>query len=204
MRRWCPSQLTKCSGPVIGARPCLRVRRREQDRPGAIRRGMPEERSRETGRKRNKSARTAREQVGSGQSRMRRVTKAGSSLPRRSDVAVQARTSSTRASIAHTPSMASTRVRPADHRNRWSRYGAPGADADDPWSACPAQQRHQPGGESEVTEMVCSKLHLKAIRRCLPAGQRHDFAFDQEIKGCGGASAARVDDRCKAGRIRRL
>src|SRR5882757_1778638 len=72
--RRCPSKLAKSSGSVVAARLCLRARRREQDRPGAIRRGMTEQWSRETARKRNKTARTAREQVGSGKSRMGRVT----------------------------------------------------------------------------------------------------------------------------------
>src|SRR5882757_664518 len=71
--RRCPSQLAKSSRSVIGARLCLRARRREQDWPGAVRRGMTEQWSREPARKRNKTARTAREQVGSGKSRMGRV-----------------------------------------------------------------------------------------------------------------------------------
>src|SRR5258705_6050188 len=29
--------------------------------------------------------------------------------------------------------------------------------------ACPPQQWHQPSGESKVTKIICSKLHLKAI-----------------------------------------
>ena len=72
--RRCSSQFAKSSGSVIGAWPCLRARRREQDRPGAVRCGMTEEWSREIGCKRNEAARTAREQVGSGKSRMGRVT----------------------------------------------------------------------------------------------------------------------------------
>ena len=68
------SQFAKSSRSVISAWLCLRARRREQDRPGAIRCGMTEQWSRETARKRNKTARTAREQVGSGKSRMGHVT----------------------------------------------------------------------------------------------------------------------------------
>ena len=51
--------------------------------------------------------------------------------------------------------------------------------------------------------MVCSKLHLKAIRRGLPAGQRHHSRIvDQEIKGLPGVHPLReVGDRCKAGQI---
>ncbi len=55
--------------------------------------------------------------------------------------------------------------------------------------------------------MVCPKLHLKAIRRGLPAGQRHharivDRIVDQEIKGLPGVNPLReVGDRCKAGQI---
>src|SRR5712672_2437760 len=65
-----PSQFANSSGSVIGAGLCLRARRREQDRSGAVRRRMTEERGRETGRKRNKTARTAREQIGRGKTRM--------------------------------------------------------------------------------------------------------------------------------------
>src|SRR5256886_6327817 len=51
--------------------------------------------------------------------------------------------------------------------------------------------------------MVCSKLHLKAIRRSLPARQRHDSRIVyQEIKGLPGVNPLReVGDRCKAGQI---
>ena len=77
------------------------------------------------------------------------------------------------------------------------------ADADNPWFGCPAQQRHQPSREREVTQMVCSKLHLKAIRRGLPAGQRHDTrVVDQQIKGLPGVHPPReVGDRCEIGQI---
>src|SRR5882757_9722840 len=59
---------------VIGARPCLRAGRREQERPSAFRRGLTEERSREVGGKREETARSAREQIGSGETGMSRVT----------------------------------------------------------------------------------------------------------------------------------
>ena len=51
--------------------------------------------------------------------------------------------------------------------------------------------------------MVCSELHLKAVRRGLPAGQRHDARIvDQEIKRLPGVHPLReVGDRCKAGQI---
>src|SRR5882672_7507811 len=51
--------------------------------------------------------------------------------------------------------------------------------------------------------MVCSKLHLKAIRRGLPAGQGHDTCIvDQEIKGMSRVYPLReVGDRCKVGQI---
>ena len=70
-------------------------------------------------------------------------------------------------------------------------------------AACPAQQRHQPGRESEVAEMVRSELHLKTIRRGLPARQRHHAGIvDQEIERRPGAHPLReVGDRCKAGQI---
>src|SRR6266851_1747991 len=51
--------------------------------------------------------------------------------------------------------------------------------------------------------MVGSKLHLKAIRRSLPAGQRHHTRIVyQEIKGLPGVHPLReVGDRCEIGQI---
>jgi hypothetical protein len=77
------------------------------------------------------------------------------------------------------------------------------ADADHPWRASPTQQRHQPGGKSEVTLMVRCELHLGSIHRGLAAGQRHDSRIvDQETKGLSAAHPLReVDDRCEARQI---
>ena len=164
---------------------------------------MPEEWSRETGRERNKSARTAREQVGSGKSRMRRVTEqvpACSIAPplqfKREHQTCELRLPICLPWRVHPCALQIIEIDGAGTVRQ-------AADADDPWPACPAQQRHQPSGESEVTQMVCSKLHLKAIRRGLPAGQRHDARIiDQEIKGMPGVHPLReVGDRCKAGQI---
>jgi hypothetical protein len=61
------------------------------------------------------------------------------------------------------------------------------AEADDARRACPAQQRHQPGRERKVAQMVGAELHLEAIGRGLPARQRHHACIvDQEIKGRPG------------------
>ena len=68
------SQFADSTGSVIGARLCSWVCRREQDWSGAARRRMTEEWSREIGRKGKQTAPTAREQAGSGKSRMGRVT----------------------------------------------------------------------------------------------------------------------------------
>jgi hypothetical protein len=47
------------------------------------------------------------------------------------------------------------------------------ADIDYSWPARPAQQWHQPSRESKVTQIVCSKLHLKAVGGGLPSRRRH-------------------------------
>ncbi len=80
------------------------------------------------------------------------------------------------------------------------------ADADDPRRFGPAQQRHQPSRESEVTQMVRSELHLETIRRGLAARQRHDSRIvDQEIERLTVAHPLReVGDRCEAGQIETL
>src|ERR1700690_3636079 len=67
------AQFTNSSGAVIGARFCLRARRCVQDRPCAICRRLAKEWSGKIGREREHPTRAAREQVGSGKSRMGRV-----------------------------------------------------------------------------------------------------------------------------------
>src|SRR5258705_8211262 len=110
---------------------------------------MTEQWSRETGRKGNKTARTAREQVGSGKSRMGRVTDqvAGCRVtpPLQFKREHQARE-------LGLPVCLPCRVHPralqiVEIDGRCSVCEA--ADADNSWFACPAQQRHQPGRESE-------------------------------------------------------
>src|SRR6266850_4006615 len=153
---------------------------------------MTEQWGRETARKRNKTARTAREKVGSGKSRMSRVT---DQVPaRRVAPPLQFKrghqTRELRLSVG-----LPWRVHPC--ALQIIEIDEPGtvrqaAEAHDSCSACPAQQRHQSSCESEVTQMVCSKLHLKAIRRRLPAGQRHHARIvDQEIKGLPGVHPLR-------------
>jgi hypothetical protein len=74
------------------------------------------------------------------------------------------------------------------------------------WTHHAAQLRHQPGREGEVAQMVYSELHLEAIRRGLPAGQRyHSRIVDQEIERLPDSHPLReVGDRCKAGQIEML
>src|ERR1700738_2091003 len=164
-RRRGSSQFADSAGSVIGARLCIWVCRSEQDRSGAVRRGMTEEWRREIGRKRNKTARTAREQAGSGKSRMGRIT--GQVPACRVASTLQFKREHQRRELrlpiclpwrVHACALQITEIdEPGSVRQA--------ADADNSWSAGPAQQRHQPGRESEVTEMVCPKLHLKTIHR---------------------------------------
>src|SRR5258705_8936503 len=115
---------------------------------------MPEQWSREIGRKRKKTAWTAREQVGSGKSRMGRVT---DQVPAcRVAPPLQFKREHQRRELR--PVRLPWRVHPC--ALQIIEIDEPGpvrqaADADNPWSACPAQQRHQPRRESEVTQMVC-------------------------------------------------
>jgi len=121
---------------------------------------LTEQWSRESVRKRKKAARTAREQVGSGNAGWRVTDRF--SLPRRSPLQFNA-TSTARLRLPicfH----GDTPVRPAD-----IEIDEPGTVAPGCWlttlAACPRNSRRQPRRESEGDQMVCSKLHLKAIRR---------------------------------------
>ena len=153
---------------------------------------MDEERRGQIGRKREKTARTAREQPGSGKSRVRRVT---TQIPVRRVAPPLQFKREHQARELRLPICSPWPVHPrALQIIEIDEGGAvrKAADTDNPWSTCPAQQRQQPGCEREVTEIVRAKLHLKAVRRDLPAGQRHHPRIvDQEIEQLPGSHPLR-------------
>jgi hypothetical protein len=165
-----------------------------------------EEWSHETARKRNKTARTAREQVGPGKSGMGRI--AGQLPSGRVTPPLQFKREYQHREFG-LPVRLPWRVHPSSLQIieiDGSSSMSQAADIYDSRRACPAQQWHQPSGESKVPEIICSKLRLEAIRRGLPAGQRHHSRIvDQEIKGLPGVHSLREgSDRCKAGQINRF
>ena len=146
---------------------------------------MTEEGSCEVGRNRKKTARAAREQVGSGKSGMGCIA---NQIPAGRVAASLKFEREHQARELGLPVGLPWRVQACGLQI--AKIDGPGsmrqaADTDDSWSARAAQQRHQPGCEGEVTQIVCPELHLKAIRRGLPARQRHHSRIvDQEIKDC--------------------
>jgi hypothetical protein len=74
-------------------------------------------------------------------------------------------------------------------------------DVDVAGIAYPPQQGHQPGRETKVVQMVCSKMHLQAVHRGLSAGECHyACTVDKEIERLTGLHPPReISDRSDAG-----
>jgi hypothetical protein len=80
------------------------------------------------------------------------------------------------------------------------------ADIHYSWAVRPAQQWHQLSRENKVTQIVCSKLHLEAVCRGLPARQRHHSCIIyQKIQRLSGMHPLReIADGREVGQIETL
>src|ERR1700676_3585489 len=172
-RRRGASQFAESAGSIIGTRPCFRARRREQDRSGSVGCRLTKKRSGEIARKRKQTAWTAREEARAGKSGVGRIADqipAGRVTP-----PLQFKRKHQHRELG-LPIRLPWRVYPRSLQiveidERGSVCQA--ADIYYSWLARLAQQWDQPSRENKVTQIVCSKLHLKAVRRGLPARQRH-------------------------------
>src|SRR6202048_137230 len=205
-RRRGASQFADSARSIIGAGHCFRARRREQDRSGSVGRRLTKKRSGEIACKRKQTARTARQHARPGKSRMGRI--AGQVPAGRVTPPLQFKRKHQHRELG-LPIRLPWRVCP--HSLQIIEIDERGSvcQAADIYDACPARpgtQWHQPSRESKVTQIVCSKLHLKAVCRGLPARQRHHSCIVyQKIQRLPGMHPLRkIGDGREVGQIERL